>query len=262
MSLPKITQKNYYDPEINQAYWSASQIKSFLSCEARAMAELSGEYTRPTSTALLIGSYIDCILTEPNKFDGFILDHPEMFKKDGSLKSEFVHATEMAKRAKQDDTFMAYLSGQHQKILSGTLFGYPFRAKLDAYKKGKYITDLKTVKDLEPLYRKGEGRLSPIEFWGWDVQLAIYAELEGTDLPTYLAIITKENPPDLVLVEVEKHRREACLEYIAEKLPRLDAVKRGIIEPHRCELCEYCRATRKISGPIGMDEWILNQYEM
>lgn len=252
---------NYYSKEADRDYFSASQIKSLASCEARALAELNGTYKRPDSSALLIGSYVDCALTEPDKLNQFAAEHPEIYKRDGTIKAEFAHANDMIDRATQDKVFMEYLSGEHQKIVTGSIFGFPFKAKFDSYKAGQRITDLKTVKDLEPLYKPGEGRLSVVEFWAWDLQMAIYAALEGNDLPTYLAIITKQTPPDLLLVEVEQHRREACLEVLKDKLPRYDAIKHGIIEPTRCEHCDYCRATRKITEPIKMDAWEAFQFE-
>ena len=43
----KLTAENYYSREANQAYFSASQIKAFLECESRTMAELRGEYAEP-----------------------------------------------------------------------------------------------------------------------------------------------------------------------------------------------------------------------
>ena len=42
MSLPTVTGKNYFDPEIQMAYMGASQFKSFQRCEAAALAELEG----------------------------------------------------------------------------------------------------------------------------------------------------------------------------------------------------------------------------
>ena len=54
-----LTSENYYSPESNQGYMSASQFKSFLDCEARTLAELHGEYHRPSTEALLVGSYVD-----------------------------------------------------------------------------------------------------------------------------------------------------------------------------------------------------------
>ena len=57
--LPKLTESNYYSKEADLHYMSVSQYKSFMSCEARTMAKLNGEYEEEQSSALLFGSYVD-----------------------------------------------------------------------------------------------------------------------------------------------------------------------------------------------------------
>ena len=54
-----LTSKNYFSPRANRLYFSASQVKQFKRCEAMAMAEIRGKYTRPASQALMVGSYVD-----------------------------------------------------------------------------------------------------------------------------------------------------------------------------------------------------------
>lgn len=253
--LPKLTKNNYYDPEMNARYMSASFVKSMIRCEAATMAELTGEWNPPPSEALLVGSYVDANFEGPKSFGNFYLEHPEIFNsRTGELKAPFRRANEMIERARVDSVFMEYMRGQKQKIVTGKIDGIPFKAKFDVYRKGERIVDLKTTRNMDAMYREGEGRLNPIQYWGWDIQMAIYAELEGHDLPTYLAIITKEDPPNLYLVEITKAEREACMEYLHAKLPRFDAIKRGLIEPERCEKCAYCRATKRLTKPITIEE--------
>jgi hypothetical protein len=36
-----------------------------------------------------------------------------------------------------------------------------------------------------------------------------------------------------------------------ETLTRIDALKRGEIEPERCEHCDYCRSTKVIKKPVN-----------
>lgn len=254
MSRFKLTKNNYYSDEANKRYMSASFVKSMLRCEAATMAELTGEWKPPPSTALLVGSYVDSYFEGPKSFEAFVESHPEILKRDGTLKSEYVRANQMIERAYSDPVFMQYMKGQKQKIVTGEIMGIPFKAKFDVYRKGERIVDLKTTQNMESKYRTGEGKMNPILFWGWDIQMAIYAELEGHDLPTYLAIITKEDPPALYLVEITKAEREACMEYLYQKLPRFDAIKRGLIEPERCEKCAYCRATKRLTKPITIEE--------
>lgn len=261
MSKFRLTKSTYYSAEANQRYWSASLVKAFLDCPARAVAELNGEWEQPMGEALLIGSYVDSRFEGPKSFARFKADHPELYKRDGTLKVAFVKAEEMYQRAKSDAVFMEYMRGRKQTIKTGTVFGLPFKAKFDAYRKGERITDLKTVKDMQPVYLPEMGRVSPVQKWHWDIQMALYSAIEGNDLPTYLAIVTKENPPDLYLVEISKAEREACMAFLEQKMPLFDAMKRGIIEPTRCECCEYCRATKKLAGPITMTELEFNKYE-
>lgn len=246
MSLPKLTKRNYYDQEMNRAYMSASFVKSMLRCEAATMAELNGEWDQPPGTALLVGSYVDAAFEGPEQFDRFCVDHPEMFKRDGTLKSDFARANVMIARASSDELFMEFMQGQKQKIITGQIDGIPFKCKLDVYKKGERIVDLKTTRDMLPRYKEGEGRMDFASYWNWPLQMAIYQTLEGHSLPCYLAVITKEDPPDISVIQVEQSKMDAEMEFLREKLPRYDAIKRGIIEPERCESCAYCRATKRL----------------
>ncbi len=49
-----VTRENYFSPENQMEYWGASQLKSFMECEAMALAELKGQYKRESTTALLV----------------------------------------------------------------------------------------------------------------------------------------------------------------------------------------------------------------
>ena len=244
-----LNSETYYTREANEVFWSASQVKDFLSCEARAMATIKGEYVQEPTQALLIGSYIDAYVEGLQSFARFHDEHPEIYKRDGSLKAEFARAQMMVDRMERDQTFMEYLTGEKQTILTGELWGLPFKAKLDVYRPGERIVDLKTVKDLEPVYVKNEGRLAYYDAWNWPLQLAIYQRLEGHRLPCYLAVVTKEDPPTLDLVEIPQWRLDAEIEWLSTIMPRLDAIKSGVIEPERCESCAYCRESKIITGP-------------
>ena len=246
----KLTAENYYSIEANRAYWSASAIKAFLECPAAALAEINGEWTRPESDALLIGSYVDAAIE--GTLGLFIQSHPQLFKRDGTLKAQYSKADEMARRAMSDPVFTDYLRGEKQRIVTGELFGYPFKAKYDVYLPGKRIVDVKTVKDLQPVYKPRQGKLDFATAWNWPLQLAIYQALDGNGLPCYLAVITKENPPDIEVVQIEQSRLDAELDFLKNLMPRFDAMKHGIIEPERCGHCAYCRATKKLSGAVPL----------
>jgi len=54
-----LTAENYFSQENNMKYMGASQFKSFMNCEAAALAEIKGEFEREKTVALLVGSYVD-----------------------------------------------------------------------------------------------------------------------------------------------------------------------------------------------------------
>ncbi len=240
-----LTNENYYSSEANQAFMSVSSYKTFQKCEAMAMAEIRGEWTRPQTTALLVGSYIDSWFE--GTLDEFCKAHPEIYTKTGKLKADFLQAEELIEFVKRDPMFMRYMAGKKQVIITAELFGTPWKIKIDSYHPDK-IVDLKVMRSMERIMGK-----SFVEHWGYDLQMAIYSAVEGRDLATYLAVVTKQDPPDKEIISVPRWRRVELLEDVERKMPHILAVKRGEIPPMRCGVCEYCRATKMLTEPIDFE---------
>lgn len=240
-----LTNENYFDLENQMKYFGASQFKSFMDCEARTMAELKGEYEREPSTALLVGSYVDAHFE--GTLDLFQAKHPELFKRDGSLKSDYVQAEEIINRIEQDEMFMRYMSGEKQVIKTGKLFGYDWKIKIDSYHPGKAIVDLKIMKDFEPIYVPELGKVNFIEAWKYDFQGAIYQAIEGNNLPFIIAAATKQkDATDIGLFQVPQYKLDSALKIIEHFIDHFADVKSGLVEPKRCEKCAYCRMTKKL----------------
>jgi hypothetical protein len=113
--------------------------------------------------------------------------------------------------------------------------------------------DLKTVRDFKPLFREGEGRLNVVDYWRWTLQMAIYQLIEGHNLPCYIAAITKEEPSDLAIIEIPQARMDAEIDFISTRIEMFKGMKDGVLQAERCEKCAYCRATRKLKGPVTLD---------
>lgn len=241
----KLTNKNYYSLKANQEFMSVSQYKQFVKCEAAAMAQIRGEWEIPKTTALLVGSYIDSWFE--GTLEDFCQNTPEIYRRDGALRSDFVQAEQIIEFLKKDRLFMRYMSGRKQIIKSGELFGAPWKIKMDSYHRDK-IVDLKIMANMSPI--AGEPFVT---HWGYDLQMAIYSAIEGHDLPTYLAVATKEDPPDKELISVPKWRRVELLKDVERHMPRILAVKNGKVPPNRCGRCPYCRATKILEEPIDFD---------
>ena len=254
----KLTNKNYYSQKANKEFFSVSQVKDFLKCEAYAMAKINGEWVEPPTTAMLIGSYVD------SYFEGtlkeFRANTPELFKKDGTLKSDFVKAEQIIQRIESDELFMLCLSGKKQVIMTGELFGAKFKIKMDSYLKDEAIVDLKVVKKLREFFYTHGGRISFIEKWGYDLQLGVYQEVvrqnTGKLLDCVIAGIDKQDIPDIDCILIPNDQLEFQRNELAWKMPRLIEVKTGKAEPQRCGVCDYCRATKKLMGLITPDKLV------
>lgn len=251
-----LTNSNYFSPENQQQYMSVSQWKSFDKCQAAALAQIEGKWRQDSSAALLIGSYIDTYFE--GTLELFKADHSELFKRNGELKADFAHAEDIIKRIEQDKLFMHYMSGKKQVVMTGEIDGVPIKIKVDSYHDDK-IVDLKIMRDFEPIYVPGEGRLPWALAWGYDLQGAVYQEIvrqnTGKKLPFFLAAATKETEPDIAVIEIAQPLLDSAMQRFRESLPLYDGVKSGIFVPTRCECCAYCRSTKKLTSAIVLDEF-------
>ena len=250
-----LTNANYHTTTANKDYWSVSLFKEFDRCEASGLAMVRGDYEREKTTSLLVGSYVDAYFTgDKGALGRFGLEHPEIFKKGGSLKSDFAKAEELIKVVKNQPLMLDYLKGENQVIMSAELFDVPWKIKIDVHG-GDRIVDLKTVKDFEPLYKEGFGRVPWIEYWGYDIQGAIYQKIEqiasgrAEPLPFYIVAVTKEKVPDVAVIQIPQHVLDTALKVVESKIDRFDLVKHGDIEPIRCEHCEWCKRSKVLREP-------------
>jgi hypothetical protein len=243
-----LTAENYHSVEMNMKYLGASQYKSFVYCEAMALAEAKGEYVREKSVSLLVGSYVDAHYEKT--LDLFKAQNPEIFTQKGELKSDYKHAEYIIQRLERDAMFQEYMSGAKQVIKTGLIMGIPFKIKIDSYHSGDKIVDLKVMKDFEGIWKDGL-KLSFVEAWGYDIQAAIYQFVEGNDLPFFIAGATKQKPePDLAIISIPQDRIDYCLNEITENVQRFADIKAGLIEPTRCGKCDYCKSTKVLTDAI------------
>lgn len=231
----KLDQENYYSQEANRQYFSVSQYKDFMKCEAMAVAKIRGEYHPPMTRAMLIGSFVD------SYFEGtlpeFMKENPEIFTRKNELKSEFKKANEIIGRIQADPTFMRFMSGEKQRIMTFELFGVPWKMKIDSYLPGICITDLKVVANFKSL-----------PAWRYDLQGAVYQAgvLAVTDelLPFYLAVATKERVTDLDIFHIPQQTLNWALDEIQANMEHYADVKAGLVPPHYCGQCDYCKSIK------------------
>lgn len=264
-----LTKENYFTLEADQEYFSNSQFKGFMECEARQMALLNGKWKKKTQDYFLVGSYLHA--WNEGVLDQFIKDHPEVIssagKTKGEFKADFKKANALIEFLEKDWLFMEALKGEKEVIICHELFGAKWKGMLDSYnKEERMFTDLKYLKSLDQkewVQTETEGHYENVfEYRGYFTQMGLYAELErlvrGGDENDYfepfIAAVTKEEYPDKDIIsfassEIPIHEFvQSQLMIVEPHMERLIQVKSGKRKPRRCEKCNYCKSTKKLTG--------------
>ena len=186
--------------------------------------------------------------------------YPIFFDTIYSLKADYVQAEVIIKRIERDKLFMKHMSGKKQVIMTGEICGVPVKIKIDSLHPDM-IDDLKIVKDFQHVYDEEKGRLPWFEYWGYDLQGAVYQEIvrqnKGKVLPFNLDAATKEKVTDIDIVNLNQSLLDFALGRFKEDVEMFDAIKKGIIEPERCGKCEYCTKTKVLTAPTDSEEFYL-----
>lgn len=260
-----LNEKTYYSAESNQRYMSVHQFLDFVGylgirgCEERALATLDGTYVPETTKPMLIGSYVDSYFE--GSLDAFKEEHPEIFTQKGELKADYKRAEKMIQRCEQDDFFMKMMSGKKQEIMTAYLFGCEWKIKMDSYIENVAIVDLKTSADIHKSWNVADyGYVSFLEYFGYTIQLAVYQKVveinTGKKLPCYIAVVTKEDEPEIEVINIDQTTLNHALNYVEMNMPSVLMVKNKEVEPTRCCKCDYCKRTKKLTGAISMQDLI------
>ena len=229
-----LSESTYYGQESSREFMSVSQFKNFQKCEAAAMAELKGEYVPEGGRALLLGSYVDEMLTGTiESQEKFVEENrAELLKKNGESYADVAQADETILRVQaQPGEFIADL---------------------------KYMASLRSPNLFQPMIR----------YWGYDIQAACYQEIvrqnTGKRLPFLFVVATKEKPAHLAVGEINQWNMDEAMETVRQKIKRFQAIKNGEIQPERCEDygCDYCTTTKIITEPIDTDLFGMNREQI
>lgn len=259
----ELLEENYYGKEANLKYMSVSQFKDFngtygkMACEFAAMEKLHERWMPEKSTALLVGSYVDSYFE--GSLERFKEENPELFTQRGELKSSYKKAEEVIARIERDDYFLKYMSGEKQRIMTGEIDGVDWKIKMDSYIEGVAIVDLKVMESITKLkWVPDIGYLDFVRYWGYDIQGAVYQEIvyqnTGKRLPFYIAAATKENEPDIRIIQITQNYLDEAMQVVKTNLPRIIRVKKGETKPDKCDTCDCCRHNRILTRPISIND--------
>jgi len=265
-NLLVLSRENYFSLEADKQYMSVSQYKSFREeyggCEAKALAIINGEWEDKEKEAFVEGHYIHA--WQSNELEEFKANNPDLYSSRGAtagqLKSNFQHCNKMIEVLERDEFVMKVLSGQKEAIFTFSLFGVPWKIMIDSYRpEMKSFADLKAIREIGGRFwrKEEEGGYweNFIQHYGYDLQMGVYAEGERIAsnraeedwyIP-HIVVVTKEEEPDHEVIYFDEQAIRSKLHEVEVYLPRVLAVKSGEAKPQRCEKCDYCRATKRLT---------------
>lgn len=268
-----LTRDNYYTAEADWAYMSCSQYQGWLECEAKQMAKLQGRWVDEPKEAFLVGNYFHSYFEGEEAHDAFCKEHFDAIFKTKTVTDKvtklkqtvvtgkyapFVLADKMIATAENDALIktMIDMPGENEVAMTGTLFGVPWRVRMDRYvANGRLIIDYKTVANINELKwdQAVKEKVTFIDAYGYMMRAAVYSEIEkqnaGKDTDPHFIIIaiSKQDYPDKDVLELNHRQRyDYELAQIKERLPRIQRIKEGFERPTRCGFCDYCRATKRL----------------
>lgn len=279
--LPKVTTANYYDYEINQAYFSCSQIKKAMKCLAGWKAERDLEFIdkkKEGAEDLNFGQYVDNAHLESEVVQTkWMLDHTKQVynygKKENGKKTAYKNLDEAVALSRKDANFMDSISGKHQIILTfDDFFGFPYRCRLDDLNIERALaTDLKTCKDVNDMVWDDirKCKVHWIQYWGYDIQAALYRaaiyQKYQVNVRYIIAAMEKVFPFKRKLYELTMDGitmrdpdmtvpwKDVLSDRLAEAVATMQIMWDARNTPHfeleRCGHCNYCWYTNQCGDP-------------
>lgn len=261
-----LNSNNYYDSSTDLIYQSPTYFKKFLACEAETMAEIKGDYKPDFKDALLVGNYLHSYFESKEAHQKFIDDNQEEMyskRKPYGLLGKYRIADSMIETLSNDEMFRKLYQGDKEAIVTGQIDNVDWKGKIDCLNLDrKYFIDLKTTRDIHKTYWNQEThkRENFIATWNYQLQMYVYQELIhqtfGVWCEPYIVAVSKQDIPDKQVFSIPENRLSEAQLLIEREQPHIEDVRCGRVEPTRCERCEYCRSTKKLSEIISMDDLI------
>lgn len=256
-----LTLDNYHSIQANLDYMSRSQYVGFVyECEAKEIAKLSEVWVDVPTTAQEVGQYVHS--WNAGTLEEFRANHPNMFTKANSLRSEYLLANTMIDCLREDPFVMSYLDGEKETIKTAEMYGATWKIRMNVHSLlQRRIVDLRTTRSiLEKVWDEAARRyVSFLEFYKAPLQMAIYSEVErlamgraAEDWSEFIIVaVSKEKYPNkAVLNMTDPTRLAAELVAVQTNMPRIRTLKAGLAEPIRCEVCNYCRSTKVLNKVV------------
>lgn len=250
---------------------SASQWRGWLECAAARLAQQEGRYTPPTTDAMLVGSYIDAALTQPETLAEWLVENAaDVFKKArkgeaAEKRAPFVLADDMIARVQADPLWKSLTARPECRMqvpIEGQIADFAWVYMADIVLEtasGPVLLDLKTTASFGgswgvqeiPDQDRSDLRTTRVYLPWYDAagywrQLAVGRYLWHQQTGQYplcgILACTKEDPVSLGAWMLEDDLRfEREISRIINLQPDVLQYKRKEQPAPACGLCGFCR---------------------
>lgn len=115
------------------------------------------------------------------------------------------------------------------------------------------IYDIKCMKDFKDVWISEERAYADWYYaYGYVLQLAVYREIVrqnfGEPKEVGLLAASKEEEPDLQAKSFSSELLDIELENFKNKIKRYDNIKKHLLKPTCCGICNYCKSIKKIES--------------
>lgn len=251
-----LTEDNYHGVEANRLYKSVSQLKAFVNCPSGWRSKyVEGKAEDQKSKAMLIGSYVDVALLEPEKLYAFKdANRDDLHQKNGKLYAEFRHADTMVEAVRGQDAARRLIDRcrERQNILTGEVFGHTFKCKLDMLDPATgCLVDLKTTRDVfhREWVPRHSAKMDWITVWDYWLQMYVYMEIceqNGIEIKECLILAVDSKPIPAVRL-FDMNVPSALMDAKRRLQVALKRLQDGSTHAERCEACNHCRSTHVLS---------------
>lgn len=206
----------------------------------------------------MVSSYIDSAMS--GDLDIFKENNPDIFTKQGELKSDYKIAEEVFKQMQEDEMFWKYVNGEHQVIMIGEISGVPVKIKIDSFHRDKVIVDEKAVANFDLIWNEHtRQRENFIDYYEYITQAAIYQEIVRQNtrkqLPFIIAACTKQKYSERALLQIPQEKMDLKLQFLQQYLPHIQELKESKAIPTFCGHCDYCISKKKCDKIYYYDDF-------
>lgn len=260
----KLNPSNYYEHWTDHEWLSPTVFKGFVACEAQELAIINDEWKPDNAQALLVGNWLHSYFESDEAHRKFIEENRSAVttKSGKSFLQPFKQADDMINRLKREPMFKGSYVGEKEVIITGELFGVPWKGKIDCLNVEQgYFIDLKTTRNIDELYwnQQTRERENFIIYYDYPLQMAVYKRLlenkYGKTFKPMIWAVSKEKHPDIRLFgNFSESRLADEFETIQAYQEHVLKVIQGDEEPTRCGHCDYCKDTHLIDSITPFDQ--------